>query len=175
MSIRDEISRRCAEGRLYCLLPALIGTPAVRTVLVSPEINDVVIGPWNDKKFEDRAGRLRANLDMFTSGSVISVGTDPFKKKKTAYMSPLDPAIDKVWEIRSRDPKPGIRVFGQFSEKDIFVALTWGFRETLGGPGSRKWRDARERCKAEWRKLFSTYNPHTGNDPHEYVSNIILV
>ncbi len=175
MSIRDEISSRRAEGRLYCLLPALIGTPAVRTVFVSPEVNDVVFGPWNDKKFEGRAGGLRADLDMFTSGMVISVGQDPFKKRKNAYMSPLAPAIDQVWEIRSRDPKPGIRVFGQFSEKDVFVALTWGFRENLGGPGSHKWRDTRERCKAEWRKLFSTYSPHTGKSPHDYISNIILV
>ena len=175
MSIRDEISSRCNEGRLYCLVPALIGTPVVRTMFVSPEVNDVVFGPWNDKEIESRAGRLRADLDMFTSGMVISVGENPFKKKKTAYMSPLDPTINEVWQIRSRDPKPGIRVFGQFSERDVFVSLTWGCRANLGGPGSREWRDTRERCKAEWRKLFPAYNPHTGNDPDEYISNIILV
>lgn len=175
MSIHDEISNRCAEERLFCTVPALPGAPTVRTIFVSPEINQLILGPWDDKKIEARAGRLRANFDMFTSGMSISVGPDPYKKKKTAYMSPLNPTADEVWQIRSRDPKPAIRVFGRFSERDVFIALTWGFREKLGGPGSREWRDARERCKTEWRNLFHPYNPHSGNQPDEYISNIILV
>jgi len=175
MSIRDEIVNRCDEGRLVGLEQALPGSPAVRTMFVSLDIHNLVIGPWNDKKIEYRSGLLRADLDMFISGMVISVGQHPYKKKNSAYMSPLDPPADEVWEIRSRDPKPGIRVFGHFSEKDIFVALTWGFRELLGGPKSREWRNAREECKAEWRKLFHPYKPHTGSTPDDYTSNIILV
>lgn len=174
MSIHDEVSSRCAESRLYCLVPALLSTPVVRTVFISPEINKLVLGPWDDKKVEERAGRLRADFDMFTAGTVISIGQHPYKKKKTAYMSQLDPTIDEVWQIRSRDPKPGIRVFGRFSEKDVFVALTWRFREDMGGPKSREWRDARELCKTEWRNMFHPYNPHSGKDHYEYVSNIIL-
>jgi hypothetical protein len=175
MSIRDVIAIRCSEKRLFALEQGIPGSPVVRTIFLSHDLYSLVLGPWNDEKIEERAGRLRADLDMFISGMVISVALSPYKKKKNAYMSPLDPAADQVWEIRSRDPRPGIRIFGHFSEKDVFVALTWGFREELGGPGSREWRDARERCKAEWRKLLHPYSPHTGNTPHEYVSNIILV
>lgn len=175
MSIRDEISSRCDERRLWGLEEAIPSPLASRTVFVSHSLNNLVLGPWSDTKIEYRAGRLRANFDMFISGLVISVGQHPYRKKKSAFMSPLDPPSDEVWEIRSRDPKPGIRVFGRFSEKDVFVALTWGYREDLGGPKSKEWRDAREQCKAEWRRLFHPYGPHVGNTPHDYISNIILV
>lgn len=154
---------------------ALPGSPALRTIFVSPDLNKLILGPWDNERIEIRANRLRANFDMFISGMRISVGRLPYKKKKYAYMSPIDPPADGVWQIRSRDPKPGIRVFGSFSEKDVFVALNWDFREDLGGPESREWRDARERCKAEWRKLFHPYNPYTGDTPHDLISNTFLV
>jgi hypothetical protein len=143
-------------------------------IFVSPELYALVAGPWGDKEIEHRANRLRADFDMFITGSVISVGQDPYKKKKNAYMSSLDPTEDEVWEIRSRDPKPGIRVFGRFTERDVFVALNWAHRDKLGGPQSREFRDERERCKAEWRKLFPSYAPHTGATPDDYISNIFL-
>lgn len=175
MSIRDEIASRCKEGRLVPLVPALLGLLSVRTILASPGLHAMVMGPWSNKETEHRANRLRADFDMFIAGQVISVAQDPYKKKKNAYMSPLDPIADEVWEIRSRDPKPGIRVFGRFAEYDVFVALNWAHRDMLGGPKSREFRDERERCKAEWRKLFPSYAPHTGASPHDYASNIFLV
>lgn len=175
MSIRVEITSRCNEGRLVPLAPYLPGLPSVRMIFVSPELYALVAGPWGDKEIEHRANRLRADFDMFITGSVISVGQDPYKKKKNAYMSSLDPTEDEVWEIRSRDPKPGIRVFGRFTERDVFVALNWAHRDKLGGPQSREFRDERERCKAEWRKLFPSYAPHTGATPDDYISNIFLV
>ncbi len=122
-----------------------------------------------------RAGRLRADLEMFVEGRLISVAEDPYKKPKSAYMARIDPPEDEVWDIRSRDPRPGIRVLGLFSEKDTFVALTYELREALGGPGSKEWRDARERCKTRWRGLFNPYLPLSRSDANEYVSNIILV
>jgi hypothetical protein len=144
-------------------------------MFVSAELLEAVLGPWSCVEDEVRFNRLRADLDMFIDGSLLSMAQAPYKKPKTTYMARLDPIADEVWEIRSRDPKPGIRVFGRFSEKDVFIALTWEFRDGLGGPASREWRDAREGCKAEWRKLFPTYPALGRNDLHDYASNIILV
>ncbi len=62
---------------------------------------------------------------MFIAGKVISVGWDPMKKGVSAFMARLAPVEDEVWDIRSRDPSPGIRVLGSFSERDVFVALLW--------------------------------------------------
>lgn len=69
------------------------------------------------------------------------------------------PPADEVWDIRSRDPKPAMRVLGCFAETDVFVALVHGYRKNLGGPRSRQWRDLIESCKAEWRKLFPRTYP----------------
>ncbi len=157
------------------LEPALASSRSVRTMIVSAEIRKLFIGPWEDTRHEYRCGRLRADLDMFTEGRLISVAQAAYKKPKATYMTRLQPLADEVWEIRSRDPKPGIRVFGRFAEKDVFVALTWELREPLLGPGSREWRDAREACKAEWRKLFPAYPALARDDLHDYASNIILV
>jgi hypothetical protein len=175
MSIRDEINNRLIEARLFLLPPALSTAPSVRTLLITPTIRKVVLGPWADPKFAVRAGRLRADLDAFSEGFVLSVATDPFRKPRSTFMARLDKPDDEVWEIRSRDPKPGIRVFGRFAEKDVFIAINWATRETLGGPKSRGWRDAIETCKAEWRNLMITYPPATGDDPNDYITNIILV
>lgn len=175
MSIRAEINNRLGEGRLFQLLPTLADSPVGRTMFISSEISGLVRGPWSNAAFEYRFSKLRADFEVFIEGRIIAVGAHPYKKKKTAYMARLDEPSDETWEIRSRDPKPGIRVFGRFAEKDAFVALTWGFREDLGRPGSKEWRDAIEQCKTEWRKLFPTYPPLSGADYNDYVSNFFLV
>ena len=175
MSIQDEINARCGEEppRLFLLPPAIPGSPCVRHVFVSPEINGAAQGPWDDADHEFRCGRLRQYLDRLTEGMLVSVGRDPFKKKADAFLVRLDEAEDEVWEIRVRQPKPGIRIFGRFADKDVFVALSWLGREVL--TNDKEWRDARENCKATWRKLFPTYPAHTGDDFDKYISNFILV
>jgi hypothetical protein len=137
---------------------------------ISPELLSLLEGPWADVAQEIRANKLRADLDYFIEGGNIAIGQDPYKKKRTAYMVRLDPAYDEVWQIRSRDPKPGIRVFGRFADRDVFVALTWSERTPLGGPGNLAWIEAINLCKSEWRKLFPAYQPISGSDYNDYLS-----
>jgi hypothetical protein len=172
MSIRDEIKywMNLEHPKLFQVLPTLPNGPVERLLFASKEVNRLVVGPWRDQTEEHRCGRLSAATDMFVEGYRITMALDdPYKKPKTTYMARLDPLQDEVWEIRVLDPKPGIRVFGRFSEQDSLIVLTWAPRESL--PGSKEWRDAREGCKAEWRKLFPTYNAITGNNINEYVSH----
>lgn len=173
MSIRNEINHRCGENRLFHLPHALPGQPMERTMFVSQEVYKAVSGPWKPSEAH-RMSMLRADLDMFTEGKIISVAEDPYKKPKSTYMARVDPPGDQVWDIRSRDPKPGVRVLGCFGETDTFIALVWDYREPLNGPGSREWRDFIERCKAEWRKLFHPYQPHSGSTISDYVSQNFL-
>ncbi len=148
----------------------------VRSMFVGAEVYEIVTPPFPENTDGYRFGRLRADLDAFTEGRVISIAEDPYKKPNSTYLARTDPIEHEIWDIRSRDPKPAIRVLGAFSEPDMFVALVWAFRESLGGPRSREWRDLIERCKAEWRKLFPTYQPHKGDSPRDYVSqNAIAV
>jgi hypothetical protein len=156
--------------RLFQVLPTLPSSPVERFLFASKEINSLIVGPWRDKTQEYRCGLLWAATDMFVEGRLITMALDdPYKKPKATYMARLGPPQDEVWEIRVLDPKPGIRLFGRFAEQDSLIVLTWARREEL--PGSKEWRDAREGCKAEWRRLFPTYNAITGNNVNEYVSN----
>jgi hypothetical protein len=177
MSIYDEIDGRVKEGRLSLLLPAMPSGAVVRRIYVSPEVNSLVYGPWGDREWEQRCGQLRADLDRFIEGRLITVGnlSTPYKGK-TSYMKRLNRPHDEVWEIRSIDPHPGIRVFGRFADTDVFIALTWAKRPDLRGPRDREWRDSIEACKAEWRKLFPAYQPKSGADIRDYIStNVVLV
>lgn len=175
MSISDEISHRVNEGRLFPLTPMMppeIGA-LPRKMYVSKEIYDLLTGPWENEKWESRCGSLNADLDRFINGELITVAERPFVKGKTAYIKQLYRRYDEVWEIRSRDPAPGIRVFGRFAETDVFIATTWWLREELGGPKSRPWRDAMVGCKTEWTKLFPAHDPIKNGENDEYPSKYI--
>jgi hypothetical protein len=171
MSIREEIKYWLDQEhqRLFEVLPTLPGDPLERFMFASDDINRLLWGPWKSPTEERRCGQLWAATDMFVTGRNITMALDdPYSKPRTTYMARLDPLQDEVWEIRVWDPKPGMRVFGRFAERDVFIALTWARREAL--PNSREWRNAREGCKAEWRKLFPTYNAITGDNVNDYVS-----
>ena len=141
MSIYDEIQARVQEQRLVMLLPAMADTQLRREMYVSPDIAALFEAPWHDSVWEERCGYLRADLDRFLDGTILAVAQKPYGSN-TSYLKRLEPPRDEVWEIRSRDPKPALRVFGRFAAKNIFVALNWASRIDLGGPKAREWRDA---------------------------------
>jgi hypothetical protein len=182
MSIYDEIRHRVNEQRLFALPPLMPPSPGVaaRHLFVSPEVYALFVGPWEEREWMSRCFVLRADLDRFSQGGLIAIAERPFRKGKTAYMRQLFRWREEVWEIRSRDPNPGIRVLGRFAETNVFVALTWHKRADLLGPESRAWRDAIVTCKTEWRNLFPAYQPKSGDAasvyPTDYISaNTFLV
>jgi len=171
MSIRDEIAFWNNEGHLFHVGPTLPGAPVERLLFASAEVYRLVVGPWKDRAEEYRCGKLLDDLDRFVEGRIVTLAlSNPYKKPKPTYLSRLDPPRDEVWEIRSRDPRPAIRVFGRFAECDTFIALNWEYRSRLGGPGSPEFVFEINKTKSEWRKLFPTYGPHSGATVNEYVS-----
>ena len=174
MSIQDEIRTLCEDKRLFLLENILRHLPTFRHLLVVPELYALTeTGPWDSVTQERRFRRLRANLDEFTRGATLTVEWNPYEARD-AYFGRLDRIEDEVWDIRSRDPAPAIRVLGSFADKDVFVGLVWGWRKDWGCRDSREWRDAIERTKCEWRKLFPTYKPHRGEHLHAYLSDAVL-
>jgi hypothetical protein len=172
MSIRDVISEWVQTGELALLYPAFDAVPMVRYVFITDEVAMGLFGPWSNSGEENRFGRARAHIDAFISGDLISARMPP-SKSVSAHTALLDDRKHEVWEMRARDPSPGVRIFGRFSEKDTFIALTWAFREQLETDGD--WDAEIERCKKKWRLYFQTFPPFSGSDAHAYISNIFLV
>jgi len=129
------------------------------------------MGPWADRAWAIQMGMLRADLDRFLENGRIIVG---HRRSRHAYMKRLDPGRDEVWEIRSRDPDPEIRMFGRFAETDVFVGTACLDRDYLGDENSRQWRDEMVRCITDWRNLFHPYQPLRRRPLHEYVSTNVI-
>ena len=175
MSIRDTINDRIEEERLFRLELVVPDAPIERTMLVTPGIRRLFVGPWADTRERERFGRLRADLEMFVEGGVIAVALEPYRAK-AAYMGRLADPSDEVWDIRSRDPKPGLRVFGRFAEQDVFVALHWDVRKEYGDRNCELWDWVIGQCKADWVNLFHPHPAISGSDIHDYISsNVFLV
>src|SRR5260370_22021007 len=98
-----------------------------RHLLLSVEVRSAIDGPWDNAEEERRLAYLRGDLDAFVTGRRISIALDPYDKDKKAYLAKVDPAGADIWDLRSIDPSPGVRVLGCFAEKDLFVALVWSF------------------------------------------------
>lgn len=143
---------------------------------MSESVNKLFTGPWTDQDWKNRCVVLSVDFESFVSGDPISVARNP-RKAKTAYMSQLEKSFERTWDIRSREPAPGIRVLGRFSEKDTFIALHWDLRKNLDEYGSPAWNAAISHCKHNWRRLLHPYEPVGDNQKvseanlHDYISN----
>jgi hypothetical protein len=172
MSIRDEINAHLASTRLVHLQHAIPGIRSVRTILVNQDVfRAVALQNWRGRE-RYRLGQLRADLDRFIGGERIAVMLFPRTRGATTYLKRLDPVRDEVWEIRSCDPKPGVRVLGRFSEPDFFIGLAWDFHENLRGAS---WEPLRQSCLSQWNALFPHHAAYNGKTAHEYVSNAFPV
>jgi hypothetical protein len=107
---------------------------------------------------------LWADLDRFIEGRWI----DP------AYLYWLTPTTDFVFEIRSMQPAPSIRMFVRFAEQDVLVATNYAERPWLGHWGSKQWRDAITTSKARWQQLFHPYEPLSGDHIRDFITDNVL-
>jgi hypothetical protein len=127
-----------------------------------------------------RARELWADFDYFIDGHRIDLRS-LFSLDEYAFMALLEPPEYEVWEIRSIDPVPSLRVFGSFVQRNIFVALTWAARKDLSWRYSNEWKVAIQEYKEEWETYFGVARPHAGsyadaNNYHEpYLSNARVI
>src|ERR1051325_10882919 len=91
MSIEDEILDRVRRGMLFPLRPRAAGATIRRAMFVSERLWNELNSPEGDPEWEDRIGRLRADLEVYITESVIA----------PKYLFLLYPASEGVWEIRS--------------------------------------------------------------------------
>lgn len=172
MSILDEVNRWRRENRL-CLVKPLLRGRHDRVVFATKDLYDEILQAAESVEGSTgyRIGLLRNDLDAFSSGQLITVG---YGREPRCKMKLLDPRRDEVWELRSRDPSPSLRVFTRFIQQDVLVATNMCWRKDLGGENDRRWAEQIRVCKTIWRQLFPTYNPHTGSGIHDYISRDVI-
>ena len=174
MSISEELESAVADGRLIRFELEFDSDERKRSILLHPRVWSEIYG--NHPDFRERFGRLRADLEMFVRGQHIRMSMTPYQHKK-AYMGLLAPPEEGVFEIRSRDPKPGLRLLGKFPCTDVFVALEWAPRSVkwkdrppLGDGKSLEYQMAIIETHQRWANSLPNLSPVTGENIHDYIS-----
>lgn len=144
--------------------------PVIRQLLMLPSFKrEIIDGPWTDEVEEIRLSSiLRADLEVFVEGGLLRVSLGG-RGYSLEDMKCLENA-DEVWELKSEN-KRGIRVFGRFGQKDVFIATNWQWRNALGKYNSKEWGRQITKCKRKWKQLFPTHSPHTGGTIDDYLTN----
>lgn len=177
MSIRQEWMKFVQRRELFMLDP-LDGDPNGRTIVLSPEINELLNREMEEGKEANRRSRLLATLQNIVTGRRLVVCLEPFCAGN-AHIGLLSPITDSVFDIRCQD-KPAVRVFCRFLEKDVLFAATCRPRSVeqnwlrwlpLNGRNSKEWERGIAATKREWNKFFPTYSPVMGGCLNDYLSN----
>lgn len=177
MSIHGVLCECLEDKRVVHVTPPF--GPQIRHVYATAEVFRQLDAATADPRFQGQAGELRGWLDNFSRGRRIVVGD---RDSKTADMKCLERS-QGVWSIRKRKA-PSTRIFGHFIETDVFLALgvhlvtdlfdeVWDIRNWMRlkiGEFFPSWATEIRNCKAEWRKLFPTYQPHTAETLSGYLS-----
>jgi len=180
MSIRAEWQKLVADGELFRLEP-LPGDPDERTVLMSPEVNELLTKQMPEGPDANRRSRLLATLQGIVAGRRIVACMTPFEARE-AQVGLLDPIDDAVFDIRCQD-KPAIRVFCRFLEKDVLFAATYRPRSVsmewmdwlpLGDRHSKEWKRAIAATKRMWGMFFPAHEPVRGECLRDYLSKATL-
>lgn len=165
MSIKEEIWHRISEGRLVELRPRIrppAGCPR-RQLYLDQRLFDEIVAERDDLDLMDRFAELEADLAQFITSPTLHDG----------YIKQLSPSRDVVWEIRSVEPEPQLRVFGLFAAKNVFVATHYEDRNHLGSFESQAWREEKRRARTIWNQLFNAYHPFDAEDIHGLLDGAI--
>lgn len=148
----------------------MLGDETPRALFLSEEVNLAVHPPFEQPN-KTLHIEFRQTLDAFLEGGEMSVGEDPKTKASDALMARVAPVEDEFFDFRVTAPRPQIRAFGGFAERDTFVIVTWNYRDAIADG----FDEEVSRCKIEWQKLFGRTQPFKGKNLDEYLSNWIAV
>lgn len=93
-----------------------------------------------DPKLRNRWARLEASISYFIEGLYV---TDHLMKQ-------LEPQKFEHWELKSRKPRPSLRVFGRFAKPDIFIGTHVVPRPLLRGMWSPEYEHEKLVCEDHW-------------------------
>jgi hypothetical protein len=143
MLIGSDVRRCYKEGKLFAARPIASWAGEPRAFFMCRPIYDAIqAGRQNeDEKERQRWARLEAQMGTFVEGGYVN---DDFVKQ-------LLPQKYEHWELKSRRPKPSLRVFGRFAEPDVFVGTHVLPRNGLGGMWSPEFEHEKLVCEDHWK------------------------
>lgn len=176
MSTPEILLNKCEElvatQQLFKLEPLVRDELSyTRSLWVTFEVLEVINSTGTDDWTASRHREFEASLDAFINWEEISVSEDPFYKGRETFLARVHPVNLEFWDIRTIEPPQGMRCLGAFIGQDEFVALVCDYRENYDwGEFDR----LVERCRAQWKLLFGTLTPHSGDSLDAYLTKYYL-
>lgn len=142
MLTHGEISLAKRDGKLVPAKPIAPWAGEPRAFLMcKPLVASIAEGrASSDAKERQRWAALEAAIGHFVEGGYVN---DDLIKQ-------LQPPKYEHWELRSRKPKPSLRVFGRFARPDVFVGTHVERRDGLGGMWSPQFEHHKLVCEDHW-------------------------
>jgi hypothetical protein len=162
MIIRDAVEAAKASGALIPFVPPISWVSKPRALLMTKRLAGQITGGLSspDEGRRERWDRLRADLSHFVEGGLTTWAT----------MKWLDPQKYEHWEIKSRRPRPSLRVFGRFAEPNIFVGTHVVERVSLGAKWSLNWEFEKLICEDEWKLALGDAQFFHGDAYEAYIT-----
>lgn len=147
MSIIETIDKYVDQGKLVELKPRPFAQNEYRKLYLEPALSDELYCESGSDEDILRLSNLEADLAVFGNSKTITPN----------YLKQLSPLNSGVWEIRSVEPDPQIRVFCLFAQKDILIATHLEYRDDLGNLSSDEWKAAIKQAGEFWKSLFPDF------------------
>lgn len=142
MLIDDAIWRALASEKLVEARPIAPWDGSPRMFLMCQPLRNSIQAGKAQASRNDRKPwmQLEAAISSFVSGAFV---TDDLIKQ-------LRPPKFEHWELRSRKPRPSLRVFGRFAKPSVFVGTHVKLRKDLGGMWSKEFEHEKLVCEGHW-------------------------
>jgi len=130
------------SGKLVPVAAGVPWAPEPRAFLMCTSLRDDLENGKKaaDPKVRQRWARLEAAMQYFVEGGFVTEG----------LIKQLREYKHEHWELRSRSPRPSLRVFGRFACPDVFVGTHVVPRNGLGGMGSMEFEFEKLKCEDLW-------------------------
>lgn len=142
MLIDGAIKAAKIAGKLIPAKPVISWAGEPRAFLMCKPLYDAIDAgrQATDAVERRRWAQLEADISRFIEGGLMT----------EALIKQLKPPKFEHWELRSRRPRPSLRIFGRFAKPDVFVGTHVDRRDRLGGMWSPEFEHEKLICEDHW-------------------------
>lgn len=157
----EDIEVAKASGKLHPATPSRAWMPRPRAFLMSTQLlTSIEKGrASNEVAQKERWARLEGDILHFVTGGLITWN----------LMKWLEPHKFEHWTLRSKRPRPSLRVFGRFARPNVFVGTHVVERATLGGKWDLDWELEKLNCEDIWSECVSG-EPFSADEYQKYIT-----